>query len=785
MKIALIMVTIVLIGSYLWLLYGVTLKHFRLFSYDVSNVTLRLGSDHKFILYADQIVINKKSQPSQKSLIDTLHDLEQLFKTYFPYISYIKSININTFMVGDVPLTLQYDQQKLRLKTTAYDLTFRFRFQAKALKIAVENATLVEHGIVTKGVAHIDLDQESFRYKGWMDYAGIDTKVLLISDFSTIDFQVQSKPFTDLTPLHSWIPPTIVNVIQAQNYQVNFVGGRVDVDSLVFEPRSLKLRMQAKDVLLTYDQTRPAIKLDQVDLSIENGKLIVAPVDFSYEDVNVETFALHSDDIFTNIFVANVRATKEINDHKVTTIGVVTIHANEERLSYDGIIEEASVKGDIALVSDLKEATLTLALEPFYSLAFVKTFIPLDIFEKIEAQRYTLKRLEGKLDLETMTFDQAYLKLEAMVEGVNVNLDQTKALALNDMTIVLDRKNFSITPLHFRYGENIAVHNLIIASPNIYSNTLNVSADITSPHVNVQLNEGIVDVEKKELKANVRFDHANLFGRTVTPPQSDVVIDFKKDLRALFKALDLTVVQEGDNLKVDSKDLAKTLGIQSSIKNEFYLEKEQEHLFVTAELSPMIMNMLMQNKSIQTGMIKLNGTGKITKHIEGKVTLDDVGVQGSKFALFMAKLVTLVDAIVLPDEFKTAKKGTFHIDRGEIKYTYRAKDNTLWINAIDIYGNGLHIEGSGLIELTSKKLDINLKIFFLKSLSNITKEIPALDYIIFGEDKRFGIEAHLGGTLDDHNYTTEVTKEMILTPFKMLKRTGETLFDTFTKPFKD
>ncbi|MGE0739366.1 AsmA-like C-terminal domain-containing protein [Sulfurimonas sp.] len=98
----------------------------------------------------------------------------------------------------------------------------------------------------------------------------------------------------------------------------------------------------------------------------------------------------------------------------------------------------------------------------------------------------------------------------------------------------------------------------------------------------------------------------------------------------------------------------------------------------------------------------------------------------------------------------------------------------------DIYLNSKEIEIAGMGEASIKQNTIDLDLNLITNLGSSFSKIPLVGHILLG-NKNISTSLRVTGALDDPDVTTQVTKDIAVAPFNIIKRTLMYPFEMFKK----
>jgi len=199
--------------------------------------------------------------------------------------------------------------------------------------------------------------------------------------------------------------------------------------------------------------------------------------------------------------------------------------------------------------------------------------------------------------------------------------------------------------------------------------------------------------------------------------------------------------------------------------------KKSKNLDIVANrIHDKMLHPLINFDGLQDGKYSVKISGVVGKRMRGTIRLD--GGLMSDFKAYN-NVLALINTIPALTTFKSPgfnSKG-FKIEQGIVKFTI-INSNKLIFDSVLIEGKSATISGDGVIDLVSKKIDIDLAIQTAKPIDKLISSIPVVGYIITGDDKSImTLGLHIGGTLDKPKAETHTVKDVLMLPFNLIKRT--------------
>ena len=171
--------------------------------------------------------------------------------------------------------------------------------------------------------------------------------------------------------------------------------------------------------------------------------------------------------------------------------------------------------------------------------------------------------------------------------------------------------------------------------------------------------------------------------------------------------------------------------------------------------------------NLKGGYYDFDAVGTITDFNGTIVMHDALWSEGAVYNNVLATLNTIPAILTLQDP-GFDKKG-FKIREGVIRYRYEKP--IFHFRQIAIHGKSANIYGKGNINFDKQWIDVRMRIKFLKGFSGTVQKIPAVGYILLGDDGSVSVGLSVKGPLSDPKVETSAAKDIVTAPFNILKRT--------------
>ncbi|MEA3492715.1 MAG: AsmA-like C-terminal domain-containing protein, partial [Campylobacterota bacterium] len=173
---------------------------------------------------------------------------------------------------------------------------------------------------------------------------------------------------------------------------------------------------------------------------------------------------------------------------------------------------------------------------------------------------------------------------------------------------------------------------------------------------------------------------------------------------------------------------------------------------------------------LQRGRYSVMMSGIPKKKMKGVITLDGGVMSNFKAYNNALAFINTIPALATLNSPGFSSRG-FKIKRGTIEFTI-LNNKKLHFDSVLIEGGSATISGDGVIDLDTKKVNIDLAIQAAKPVGQILGSLPVVGYVLAGEKKSIiTIGLHISGTLDNPRVKISPIKDTLTLPFKMIQRT--------------
>ncbi|TSA83229.1 DUF3971 domain-containing protein [Helicobacter mehlei] len=169
---------------------------------------------------------------------------------------------------------------------------------------------------------------------------------------------------------------------------------------------------------------------------------------------------------------------------------------------------------------------------------------------------------------------------------------------------------------------------------------------------------------------------------------------------------------------------------------------------------------------IEGGLYTLAGTYQ-DNAFNGQLTFQNTVVKNFKVLQNVINVINTIPSLIA---FRNPRLGVngYEILKGRV--IFGGNDDFIGIEKVQLTGATLDVDGSGIINLKSRKIDAVLNVSTIKAISNIINKIPIVNYLILGGDGKISTHVHLRGSLDNPTAKITLAKDIAQAPFRILRR---------------
>lgn len=810
---------IILIVTFtLILMHGISINNFKLANVEVHDFYLKL--DKKLILNTNKVYIKKANNDNNLNIDKLKKTILELDK-YRQIFLLFKNININEIDINDNKISIFYDKEIFHFKSNNLEINMNIDFYAKELiakitQLNYKNLSFTGDLKIAKTMQlNGSLSSKDNEINAKIDIKSKRKDIILSIEELEINDQIKALSYLSdvFTPtLDEWL----IKRVKFEHFKGNFA----------FHIKNNKLEnafglADFKNVIAKYDDAAPAgnasiLKLELKDLSLTlNGQNLT-----SEDDVKVDDFKLFIDDltkpnitidILANDIKYNKGIEKIINAYGVylglnqisgksnakVNIKLNNNHTNDVMVDvlaeggfvYDNLTFNAKtnvnihnslvkIKGNISS-KQIKANEINMSLDASKKLGDIqigKLFINYDDYFKYEDKA----NLKLNLNNKTLTFSELNsfidvtnaLKITADIKSILPYSKYLNDLNFKSGKLELTNKNNSsfISLLNTEFDLNLYKNKdfaNITEAKEYISNSQNkynyddfyINATNNNMVVNSKSNSIIANSDKIELnniiiKLEDELDNKSNKNTNLILKNSKVIY---KEYILDFAFLEL--INNNIETKINAKFKNGGDLIAKISKNDFQA--------YVRNLNAINVNKILSKDIFISGKVDLDILGKSSNDFTGLINISEAFLANTKNYINLISALDAIPSLVTFKKDKKDKKG-LGIKIGSIEFS--KKQDMATINAINIKGYSVDASGSGYIDLKNENANLVMNLFALKNTNDMLSSIPVVKEILIGDkDNKIATQLKVYGALSDLKFQTSVAKDILLSPFTLIK----------------
>lgn len=831
-----ILLTIFLIVSIFTLHEGIKIDNFTLPGLKIDKLYIKL--DKKLIVQIKKIKIKFK-----KSKIGSKEELYLAIKRLPWLNIFFSIVDIKHLDIEDNHITLLYKDDIFYLNSKYLIVDTKLYPFGEKLKADINSLVFKDFNITLKGEMIGNPKNFNGNFKGTYKTHGIqgDLKLKIIDKM--LYYEINSENFNSLKPfmealnkkieidneINSWI----YKKITATDYKLLYLKGKFNLKNNKFYPKSMSARAKTKNVKIRFHKNVPFVSTKALDVILIDNTLHFLFNKAFYKNLKLKKSNIYIYNLLTNGagIVINLATNAPLNENiqkilKAYELNVPILQTSGKgnsklKLDIKFLPYDIDIKGEFFV----KNSNIKIANAPFYT---EHAHILLDNhLITLKNTNLTYKNIfnidsNGVFNLQRDRYDGKF-----KVKSININMSKNNLIEIKNRTLPVsmkiktDRLLIKMptikTYLNFYEHKNtieqkelalIYKNSPFMQKSNIYNGTLYIDTKDFEKYI-VDLNLSNIKpifikngnpVTALNLRLKIDKSNTNILSTNrclnLTDNGKKTLIKINKcDLLIETNSshssnLDATIKAKNSNIIL--KDLNTTIVFDSFQANLYkkylYFDGKYKKGSISLNKKPKLfslnikniddsfMNNLLKEKIFDEGRFKTNIKGKNFDNFSGYLHFEKTFIKSFSFYNNLIAFINSIPSLLTFKQPSFNEKG-YAIKNANIIFS--KQNNILKIHSIDILGIDADIVGNGVVDLKTKKIDIKISLKTLKVLSDIIKKIPLVNFILLGEDKSISTFISIKGTLDNPIIETQAAKEMVLTPFNLIKRTISLPFSIF------
>ncbi|PPB70191.1 DUF3971 domain-containing protein [Campylobacter hyointestinalis subsp. hyointestinalis] len=823
---------IIISALLLTLINGIKIDNFHSNIIDIEKLYIKL--DKKLIVNLKNLEIHKQKnqKKSNKELLDISNNIIWLNRLF-------KEINIENLTYGEVSIKLLYKDNIFYIDTPRLTINTVIENKNKILIVSAKEIKFKDYNVTIWGDFKADIIGNKYSFLGNFTSYELSGKLYLnlnndILDYYVFDTKADSlKNFIEnlaiKTNLDEEIKNWIYGYIIAKEYVLYEFGGKINLNNLEYYPKQMYAKARAKDPVVKFHQNATPAVAEFVDVTLKNDTLSFALSNPKFKDKSINGSSV-------NIYNLLTQNSHLVLNLKTNSLLDKDIHEILKAYEIDFPVSQDSGKMDANL-------TLDINFDPFFINSYGEFKVENSNIDINGAKFYSKQGLIYLKDniIDIKNSDLKNNIFEATASGVidtntsnakfgtyfnNICINECKVLDIKDQnaTVNLDFSDeVKLSSPELNFNMNITKKTINLTNLANLKKSSQIMQELGIEDANLSLKTD--DFSKFNINlTGTKFD-MSLQKRDGTPyKEDDFSINLNKDInitskselmkfdisgsliKAYFKDLILVVDKNMSNQN-DQKDIKffatnsalylkdsnRTISFDkfsgSITKNELVfdgnnsfdsnirvIKKNGDLKIFGQNLSSGFANDFLGLNSFNEGNFTIKLYGKDFDTFQSEIKVKNTYLSSYKFYQKFLSFINSVPSLLIfkvpdfNDKGFTVNDGVMFIERD---------NNKLNIKALNLTGSSADIAGRGSIDLDSKDVNIDFELKLLKDASSIISKIPLVGHIFLGDDKTISTVIGVRGTLDEPKFETQIIKDIIKTPYNIIKNTLQLPFTIF------
>ena len=816
-------ILLIVFSFYGLLVDGITLKDIYFYPLIIKKLYLKL--DKKLIVEGENIVVLTQQKKQKQNFPLYLQVVELLPKLF-------QQISLKNIFIANRFYDINYHNNLLTITNSKFTLICSLTKEHNYINMDIQKFFYKPYNFSLQAQGSISLN--AIQFKGKYNFEGIKGKFALLNHDSNYLLYATSKEFKrgELKKafshfrLHPDIKKWSYENIKAQSYKLQSLKIYYDANKK-FSANNIEAVAIAKGVKVSFHPQLPAASIQKVILHYANDTLFFNLFHPTYKNKNLKGSSViikhltNPSKSYINI-VLKTKTPFDATMQRVLRTYKVDLPIIQKSGSIDAkvAIRIYFISGDINIRGDFifYNSYLLINDTPLYT---PKSILLLRnqklIFRKSAMQFFNLffTHTQGWIDLQKnrgefiVHIDRAKLQKDG-VTLLDIK-NTTDHITLDLLKKRLISRHFTLEA-SFENNKTITIHNINKLLP--YSTLLQKISPFQGDLQLSFIDKDTISFQSKLFKQNSLLFHHNraithfLIKGKISPKTTslqinrNISIKIAKNINIVCKNIECNISKESKSLSIPKNIEAAlhnvtfiyndyTFPFHSAFlqlhKNSMTLQGKNHNSFITLnkrdsrfsllakKLDADFINHLLKNRLFSGGEFRLQAKGDI-KNFTGQFQLFNTHIKNLKAINNLFAFINSIPALVTFHNPGFNKKGLF-IKRGSVDFIYN--NGIVIIKKLFLESISLNFEGKGVINLYNKSLNMDIKLITFKSITNILNKIPVAGYILLGKEGNAYTTLHLTGNLTNPKITTQLTKETLQLPFKIIKRTLQLPFTIF------
>ena len=825
----------IVIALFLFLKGGISISHFKIGSFDIAGLYLKL--DKKLIVRTDRLIIpQRKKNTPLPNIEEGLDQVEKILR-YFQYIE-LKEVDFK-----NDHYTLLYADNILYMTNDEYEIAAKEVHRiGDELHADIDLVYLKKYDIRLSGKLTYNFDKDTLLVRGNAEYLDIHSEFVIDKHQHRLYYVLKTNDFTQLKPLIDQfkIPPKIsvwiTDKLKAKKYRLESLKGMATVSKKGFRllPDTITAEAILDHPVLFFKDGIDPVEAKQAKLTFAKGSLEIDPTEPHMKGRSgVGSKATISE--MTNPKPVMLRLDLKLNTaldpevHKILhaykiklplmqpegtteTRLIIDVDLKAKKAHFIGDFNFGKGKvaiGKVKLSVDGGSVHVEKGVATLSGIKLHDSWYQGTVNGKVYLKK---KKIDLSLDIASLdlgTKEKRFLSIRKTKLPLAINFQKDLLFSLptvktdirvsaKDKSTVIEIGDLSIIKKYLRnFPVTIDGGNLKIRTKDFvhyqYSGLVKRNGCFFYQKETACLTR--VPISGSFSKDKLIF---NAFQKRFSYNSQKSLINLTNlnlDLKAFFKHLEKKSVKQSGGMTQQ----IKVKGKKSAIRYEkFKLLTDSYTMLLPAggnftfdgRLGSDTVTVVKKKKNLTIKALRITDKmlhplinfsglqkGRYSVIISGdpdKVMKGEITLDGGVMRDFKAYNNVLAFINAIP-ALATLNSPGFSSKGYKIKkgsIKFSISDDKLFFDSVFVEGSSATISGDGVVDLKTKAVNVELAIQTVREIGKVVGSVPVVGYILTGENKGVvTVGLKISGTLENPRVKTNPVKDVLLMPFDMIKRT--------------
>ncbi|WP_267523500.1 AsmA-like C-terminal domain-containing protein [Campylobacter sp. MG1] len=803
------------------LINGISIDKLSIFNISINNFSLKL--DKKLTLNIDEVYIKKANNENSLTMDDIKKTILNL-KKYKKVLLLFSKIDIHNIINNENNFKIFYNQKILKISANDLNLNISIDLYSKEL-VANINTLQYKNLNFTGNVIFNKLTKINGKLTTTNDDFSVDISLENIKNDINLNLKniIINNKNSSLALIKEYMPPIldewIINRVQFDKFTGNFTISikNNELDG-IFGDGSFT------NVNARYNDKAPIAYADNIKITMKKYSLLIDGENLkSQGNLKADIFKLYIENILKPDVLINIEAKNTLYNNEVEKI----INAFGVSLGINQTSGNSDAKIQILLnnnhTHNINIIVNSNGSYKYKNFAFDAKNVNINIKDKII-------NITGNLNAKNINANNVSVILDTNSNIGNINIKKLKInyddyfnyndeanFDLNLNTKMLTFKNINTDIILqndakikieldkiLKYSKKLQEYNFQNGELELFNKDNAFFINITNAtfDLNLYKNKNFKTIEEAKI-------YINSYENKYTKDDFYISI-YPEKTKVDTKSTNLNVVIDKDNTNINvnnmliltndmnnnsNENLILILNNSQIIYNDFLLNfkklkinknneiKIRGELLDNSTIVALIKNDILQayirnlqgttlnniiSKNIfNTGTIDIDLSGKNMNDFNGLINIKDASLAHTKNYVNLLAIIDSIPSLITINKPNFTKTG-LGIKLGSIEFT--KKNDFIDINNINILGYSIDANGKGSIDIKNNYANITTNIFTLKGTNKIIGNIPIVKEIVIGEkNNKIATQLKITGKLDDLKFQTSIAKDIITSPFNLIK----------------